>query len=129
MAKQCKLFSILQNNTDTAMFHLIKKMHNLPPHYCNVHICVRQEYYIGCKKSLDCVLTIPITSLSRDPRSYEEPSEELLQECEQENSEYDSIIHSCSDKMWDVFYATGYAEGEVSLRINLQGNDKVFFNM
>ena len=100
---------------------------DLSPPYCNVHICVRQEYFIGCKKSLDCVLTIPSTSLSRHSRSYEEPSEELLQECAQQNLESDSIVHSCSDKMWDVFYTTGYAEGEVSLRINLQGNDKVYF--
>ena len=62
----------------------------------------------------------------RAAQSYEEPSEELLANCEQENSELDSPVPLCSDKMWDIFYTTGYATGEVSLRINLQGNDKVF---
>ena len=71
-------------------------------------------------------MTIPSNDVPRAARSYEEPSEELLENCEQENSESDSPIPPCSDEMSDVFYNNGYAEGEVSLRIKLQGNDKVF---
>lgn len=64
-------------------------------------------------------------SVSRVARSNEEPSEESLQDCEQDNLESHSMIPSCSEKTWDIFYTTGYAEGEVSLQINLQGNDEV----
>ena len=121
---------MLQSNTDVATFALVNITHNLsPPPYCNVRICVRQDQFIGCKKSLDCVLTIPSNDVQRAARSYEEPSEELLQNCEQENSESDSLVPSCSDKMWNIFYTTGYAEGAVSLQIKLQGNDKVILIM
>ena len=92
---------------------------------CSVHVCVRQYQFIGCKKSLSCILTIPSNNVSRVYRSYEEPSKELLQDCGQENMDSDLPIPLCSVTMWDVFYNTGYAEGAVSLRINLQGNDKV----
>lgn len=120
---------MLQINTDVAVFTLVNITNNLsPPPYCNIHICVRQDKFIGCKKSLDCVVTIPSNVVPRTARSYEEPSEELLANCEQENSEPDSPVPSCSDKMWDIFYDNRYAEGEVSLRITLQGNDKVFFD-
>ena len=121
-----KSFSILQNNAHTGIFYLIKSLHSQSPPYCNVRICVRQDQFIGCKKSLNCVVTIPSNEVPRAARSYEEPSEELLQNCEQENLDSDSLVTSCSDEMWDVFYTTGYAIGEVSLRINLQGDDKVF---
>lgn len=122
-------FYMLQSNTDVATFTLVNSMHHdlSPLPYCNVHVCVRQDEFIGCKKSLDCALIIPSIDVPRFSRSYEEPSEELLQNCEQENLESDSVIPSCSDKMWGVFYTTGYDEGEVSLQINLQGNDKVSY--
>ena len=117
---------MIQVNTDIAMFTLVNITNISPPPYCNVRICVRQDKFIGCKKSLDCVVTIPSNVVPRAARSYEEPSEELLANCGRENSEPDSPVPSCSDKMWDIFYNNGYAEGEVSLRIKLQGNDKVF---
>ena len=121
------LLSMIQVNTDIATFTLVNITNNVsPPPYCNVHICVRKDPYIGCKRSLDCVVTIPSNVTTRAARSYEEPSEELLANCEQENLGPDSPVSSCSDKMWDIFYNNGYDEGEVSLRIILQGNDKVF---
>ena len=103
------------------------------PH-CEVHICVKQDHYVGCKKSFDCVLMIPGKNmpsratrslLPRSAQSYEEPSEELLAYCRQENLESDSVDATCSAETWDIFYTTGYAIGEVTLRINLQGNDRV----
>ena len=115
---------MLQNNTDVATFTLVNGITNnlSPPPYCNVRICVKQDQYIGCKKSLDCVLTIP-SNQSRTARSYEEPSEELFQDCEQENSESGSTL--CSSEMWDLFNTIGYAEGEASLRIRLEGDNQV----
>lgn len=131
---------MLQSNTDVATFTLVGSLPHdqSPPPFCNVHICVRQDPYIGCKRSLDCELTIPnnmtihnnmtisSNNVSRATRSYEEPSDELLQNCEQQNEKPDSVISPCSDKMWGIFYNNEYAEGEVSLQINLQGNDQVF---
>ena len=105
---------------------MIKSLHGQSAPYCNIRICVRQDQFIGCKKSLNCVMTIPSNVAAQAARSYEEPSEELLANCERENLGPDSPVSSCSDKMWDIFYNNGYSIGEVSLRINLQGNDKVF---
>ena len=93
--------------------------------YCSVYVCVRQEPFIGCKRSLNCVVKIPSNNASRVYRSYEELPEELLQNCEQEQMDFDFAVPLCSDNTWDVFYTNRYAEGAVSLRINLQGNDKV----
>lgn len=133
LVNHCKLFSILQSNTHTGTFYLIESLHSQSPPSCNVHFCVRQYQYIGCKKSFDCVLTIPSNGmlsraarslLPRATQSYEEPSKQLLEICEQES---DSVVLLCADRMWDIFYTTGYAIGEVSLRINLQGNDKVSY--
>lgn len=127
----CKVLSMLQINSHTTTFHLIRSLHDQLLPSCNVHICVRQDQFFGCKKSFDCTLTIPSentpprTTRNLPPQAYEEPSEDLLKSCEQENLESDSVALPCSDKTWDVFYSIGYAIGEVSLQINLQGNDKV----
>ena len=117
---------IPQSNTDVATFTLVDNSTNpSQPANCVVHVCVRQYQFIGCKKSLNCILTIPSNNVSRVYRSYEEASEELLRNCGQENIDSDLAIPLCSVTMWDVFYTTGYAEGAVSLRVKLQGNDKV----
>ena len=117
-----------QSNTDLATFILVNSSSYgpSPPPYCNIHVCVRQDQFIGCKKSLNCILTIPSNNVSRVARSYTEPSEELLKQCEKQNSVPDPSVPSCSDKMWDIFYTSGYPEGAVSLQISLQGNDEVF---
>ena len=118
---------MLQNNTNSATFQLFTSHENIESSpYCNVHICVRQDQLIGCTKSLDCVITIPSNKTSRSLRSYEEPSEELFQDCEQENLNSNSTISLCSNEMWNIINANRYAIGEAHLQINLQGNDKVF---
>ena len=72
-----------------------------------------------------------IPTIKRIPRSvvtpnYEEPLEDLLQNCRhQQNFESNGIVESCSDKMWELLYTSGYSEGEVTLQIHLQGNSMV----
>ncbi|XP_065887444.1 uncharacterized protein [Dysidea avara] len=116
------------NNSDISRFKLQFNNHQDSPQ-CNVMICVTQKNFIGCKKSLYCALMIP--TIKRIPRSvvtpnYEEPLEDLLQNCRhQQNFESNGIVESCSDKMWELLYTSGYSEGEVTLQIHLQGNSMV----
>ena len=72
-----------------------------------------------------------VPTVTRVPRSvatpnYVEPLEDLLQNCRhQQDVESDGIVESCSDKMWELLYTSTYMEGEVTLQINLQGNNMI----
>ena len=136
MADYHKLFLVLQYDTDNGTFYLAESLYDQSTPHCNVHICVRQDHFIGCRKSFNCALMIPSMNmqsrvtrsmLPRATQSYEEPSEQLLAYCRQENLITDYVDTTCSDKTWGIFYTTGYAIGEVTLQINLQGNDKVSY--
>ena len=92
-----------------------------------MQICVTLKKFIGCKKSLHCVLKVPyyerIPRSVETPPSLEKPLEDLLQNCgHQQNVESNAIVGLCSEKMWDMLYTIGYSEGEATLKITLQGN-------